>query len=114
MAVQAVEHAYHRGTLDKTMSVLVAWLEGSSEAFDGDIIRGVSAFFAAFPDADPLHLAGRLDKYGAPRLLARLRREAQQTSRADAARFVFTDIYNHRTPRTKRVAGTNVAAVGQA
>ena len=58
--------AYHHGTLDKVMRVLVAWLEGESEAFEGDIIRGVSAFFVAFPDADPMHLASRLDKYGAP------------------------------------------------
>jgi len=114
MAVQAVESAYHHGTLDKVMRVLLAWLEGESEAFEGDIIRGVSAFFVAFPDADPMHLASRLDKYGAPKLLSRLRREAQQTSRADAARFVFSDIYNTRTHRTKRVVMQNVAAVGQA
>lgn len=114
MAVQAVENAYHHGTLEKVLRVLVAWLEGDSSAFEGDIIRGMSAFFVAFPDADPMHMASRLDKYGPPKLLSRLRREAQQTSKSDAARFVFSDIYNTRTHRTKRVTMQNVATVGQA
>ncbi len=106
MAVTAIEAAYHKGTLERVMKALASWLDGDPSAFDGKLISAVSAFFMACTDADPEHLASRLEYYAPKKLMALLRRESQITasSRAEAARLVLIDIYNRRTVRTKRVA----------
>jgi hypothetical protein len=104
MAVQAVEYAYHRGNLEPTMRVLVAWLDLDPAAFDGALIRAVSAFFTACPAAEPMHLANKLSTYAPQKLTARLRREQQLGSQsAEVARVVLTEIYNRGTAKAKRV-----------
>jgi hypothetical protein len=116
MAVQSVESAYHRGNLESTMRVLVTWLDGSPEAFDGKLIRGVSEFLSAFPEAEPMHLASRLDAYSPSRLLSKIRRESQNLgSAAEVARVIFAEIYNFRTTKTRRVGRivTDVSAAAE-
>lgn len=112
MAIEAVERAFHQGTLDQTMRALYAWLDGSPDAFDGHLVRAVSAFFSAYPEASPLHLASRLETHAPSKVLARIKREHQSASpsRADAARVVLASVYNARTPRAKRV-GVSAPAV---
>lgn len=111
MAVQAVEHAFHKGNLEPTMKALFAWLDGEPDAFDGELIRAVSAFLVVYPEADPLHLARNLESFAPARLSVRLRRERQELygSKSDAARFVLTEIYNRKTPRLKRVGPLQTA-----
>lgn len=105
MAVNAVEAAHRHGNLEPTMRSLVTWLDGDTEAFHGDIIRAVSAFLVACPEADPLHLAARLADQSPERLRTRLKRETQQLPgfREDAARLVLTEIYNRNTKQARRV-----------
>lgn len=105
-AVEAVEHAYHKGNLESTMRVLVTWLDGDPKAFARELVRAVSSFLAACPDAEPLHLAARLDQYAPQKLAARLNRERQQimASHAEVARIVLMEIYNHKTPKTRRLS----------
>lgn len=104
MAVQAVEVSYYRGpdNLRNTIKTLSTWLDGSPEAFEGELIRGTSAFFVAWAkEANPAHLASRLTEWAPAKLMARVKRESQVAAmgRSDAARLVLTEIYNHRTPR---------------
>jgi hypothetical protein len=114
LAIQAVERAFHRGTLDSTLFVLCGWCEGDAAAFDGLFVRAVSLFLSYYPDVDPRHLVSRLEQVAPSRLETRLRREAQSGSSEDAARLVLTDIYNHRTPVARRVRAINAPAGGQA
>lgn len=112
MAVQAVETVFHRGNLEPTMRALYAWLDGDALAFDGSLIRAVSAFLVAFPTAEPMHLAARLDAHSPERIKSRLKREYQSVSRSwsEASRLVLADIYNHRTARSRRVGMAEAAA----
>ncbi len=105
MAVQAVECAHRAGNLEKTMRILFAWLDGDSEAFHEKLIRAMSAFLVEAPEADEAHLIKRLEEYAPAKMIAKLKREQQQTaSTADeAAWFVFSGIYNYRTIKAKRV-----------
>lgn len=105
-AVQAIEWVYHRGNLDPVMQVLVAWLDSDPAAFDGMIIRAVSSFLTAVPSADPTHLSSRLEDYAPQKLVARLRREKQIVagSQIEVARNVLCEVYNYRTPKSKKVS----------
>ena len=81
------------------------------EALEGEFIRAVSAFLVACPEADPLHLAARLEEVAPTKLLNRLRRESQQVSnsKAEAARLVLTEIYNRKTRKTHQVSWSHGA-----
>ncbi len=118
-AIQSVEWVYHRGNLAQTMRVLVTWLDASPDAFDGSFIKGVSAFLTSYPDANPLHLAQKLDKYAPAQLASQLRRRAQELApttnkHADAACQVLQEIYNRGTAKTKRVFRTEPATAHEA
>lgn len=103
-AIEAVEFAYYKANLESTMRALFAWLDGDPDAFDNGLIRGVSIFFAACVDADPVYLARKLQEQSPMKIRSRMKREAQQhDSKADAAKFVLIDVYNKRTPASKRV-----------
>ncbi len=106
MAVSAVESVYKHGNLERTMRALAAWLDGDPSAFANDLIRAVSAFLLACPHADPAHLGARLGSAAPDKLSVRIRREMKQMacSRTEAAVFVLTDIYNHRTAKPRRVS----------
>lgn len=114
LAVQQVERAFHRGNLEPTMRALYAWLEGSPEAFDGTLINAVSVFLVAYKDAEPMHLASRLDAHAPQRIIARLKREWQVShSKEDVARLVLADIYNTKTAKTRRVGQAPVAVAAE-
>lgn len=106
--VEAIERAYRHNALERVLRTLVTWLDGNSEAFEVRIVRALTDFFVAFPDANPMHLAKRLETYPATRLDILLVREELQMggrgSRRAAGEHVFFEIYNHNTPRAKRIA----------
>lgn len=103
-AIEAAEAAYHRGNLAETVRVLATWLDGDPQAFDKTFIRAVSAFLAAFPEAQPLHLASKLTKHHASKIRTRLDREKEAIGSAvEAARYVLLDVYNAGTPKAKRL-----------
>jgi hypothetical protein len=114
-AIQAVESAYHRGNLGPTIKALYAWLDGDANAFDGAFIRAVSGFLSKFPEAEPMHLASRLDSYAPDRLMAKLKRAKQELGNPDdVARYVLAEIYNFRTAKTRRVGrGQDMAAAAE-
>ena len=98
-AIQALEHVHRRtGRLRDVLWVLASWAEGDHNAFDRLLIKDVSFFLGAFPDAIDLdRLVKKLEPHSPSRVLNRIKRAKDDgITCEDAAVSEFMRIYNHR------------------
>lgn len=62
-AIEALYWAHSNGNLEKTLWTLKKWIPEDSRVYQNDMIRGVSAFYKAYPNADQKHLAKALSPF---------------------------------------------------
>ncbi len=110
-AVAAVEHAYNKGNLDSVIYVLSAWMDRDTAGFEGAFVRGVSLFLSLYPDADLDLLVKKLGTATPRQLLTKMRNETRQSTPNEGSVYVLIEIYNHKTPRSRRVLGMSQQAV---
>ena len=104
-AVAAIESAYHKGNLHSVVYVLSAWMDLDTAGFEGAFIRGVSLFLSLYPSAD-LDLLVKKLRVATPRqLLTKMKNESRQSTETEGSVYVLIEIYNHKTPRDRRVLG---------
>ena len=60
-AIEAVGFAHANGNLKKTLFTLHTWCPEDRRRFDNGLIRGVSAFYSKYPNADERHLIAALN-----------------------------------------------------
>ena len=92
-AVESLEYAYGKGTLNKVLLALCAWDEGDG-TLDKRMIRGVSAFFVAYPEASPAVLGRQLNKHRPLKVLKDLRGNEELYGKEVGRVVTFKAIYN--------------------
>ena len=104
-AIEALESSYPSGKLAGALSILTDWRGGDPSAYEGSLIRAVTAFLVEYRDADPLVLVSQLQNYTPGNVLSRIRAtkgELACTPR-EAACSALQKLYNERTPKRRRL-----------
>ena len=109
-AIGALQHVYkQRKNLADVVRVLVGWSEGDPRVFEGRLIRDIAAFLAHYPDADLDFFIEKLASMDPGRVLASIKRLhgfEDQVPRPVIVSTIFRDIYNKKTPRSKKLRRT--------
>lgn len=108
-AIEALSYAHANGNLKKTLFTLHTWCPEDRRRFDNALIRGVSAFYSKYPDADERRLITALnDQKLAPcELKARFARQKKTYGQYDASYCgqidAILDIYNKGLKGSRRL-----------
>lgn len=107
-AIEAIYWAHTNRNLAKTLWTLKSWYPEGGKVYGNDLIRCVSAFYQAHPNADPKRLAKSLEKLLPDELRVRLVR-AKKTYGQLGVTYVgqistLVDLYNSGLHRSQRLA----------
>jgi hypothetical protein len=104
-AIQAVSRAYQRGNLEPTLRVLTEWMDGAAAAYDGELVKAVSAFLKEYPKVNIVEVATRLRAHLPSNVAVRLRqaKHDRECSADEAACIVLREIFNERRKAINRL-----------
>jgi hypothetical protein len=104
-AIQAIEHTFHRGNLAATLQVLTEWADGDPSAYEGPLVKAVSAFLTEYPEVNLKDIANRLQNHAPNKVIAKLRQTigGMDFKPDEAACIVLRDIYNERRKKSAQL-----------
>jgi hypothetical protein len=104
-AVEALEASFPSGKLMQGLRVLTDWRQGDPSAYEGPLIRGMTAFLVEYPDVDAANLVSQLRNHTPAIVHSRFRAKRGELACTPnhAARLVLQEIYNERRPKRHRI-----------
>lgn len=107
-AIEAIYWAHSNGNLEKTLWTLKKWCPEGGKVYQNDMIRGVSAFYGKYPDADPKHLVKVLASFLPSEMRTRFFRTKKSLG-VTGASFegqitTLLDLYNKGLKGSRRLA----------